>query len=306
MAGVQANGIHIEFDDRGPQDAEAVVLLAGGGEQIGSVEFPEDFCDVLAGRGFRVLRMDNRDAGLSTAFPDHPVDLAALLAAHASGAAFSVPYTLADMADDVAGLLDALAIPRAHVLGASLGGLIARWVAVRHLARVRSLTLVMTGSGAQPGEADVDFRVAPEMLALMLRMNERVDDREQAIARVVETWRALWGPGSPFDERWVRSRVAAAYDRSYRPEGTARQMAATVATGGLFAAQSRIQVPTLIVHGDSDPLLPVAHAQVAAQAIPGARLRVIEGMGHEMAPRIWPELIRSFEEVARGEGTGVS
>jgi pimeloyl-ACP methyl ester carboxylesterase len=298
MPGIQANGIRIEFDDRGPGDAEVVVLLAGGGEQIGSVEFPEDFCDALAGRGFRVLRMDTRDAGLSTDFPDHPVDLGAILAAHASSAAFSVPYTLADMADDVAGLLDALGILRAHLLGASLGGLTARLVAIRHPTRVKSLTLVMTGCGALPGEADIDLPPDPDLWAMMLRMTERVD-RAEAITRLVETWRALWGPGAPFDEPCVRSQVAAAHDRSYRPEGIARQIAAVVATPGLFAAQSRIRAPTVVVHGASDRLLPVEHARLTAGAIPGARLRVIEGMGHEMAPRTWPELIESFEEVAR-------
>jgi pimeloyl-ACP methyl ester carboxylesterase len=299
MARVEANGIQLEYDDRGPRDGEVVVLLAGGGEQIGSVEFPEDFCDALAGRGFRAVRLDNRDAGLSTAFSECPLDLGAVLSAHASGRPFSVPYTLADMADDVASLLDALGVSRAHVWGASLGGLIARWVAIRHPGRVRGLTLIMTGSGAQPGEAEVDFRVAPDKLALLARMTERAPDREQAIECVVEVWRALWGPGSAFDEAWVRARVAAAHDRSYRPEGLARQLAATVATNGLFAAQAGIRAPTLIVHGDSDPLLPVEHARLIARAIPGARLRVVEGMGHDMDRRTWPDLIRWFEEVAR-------
>lgn len=276
------------------------MLIAGLGEQIGSVEFPEDFCEALAGRGFRALRMDNRDAGLSTDFPDHPIELGAFFAAHAAGAAPPVPYTLDDMADDVAGLLDALGVARAHVLGASLGGVIARLVAIRHPARVASLTLVMSGCGAQPGDVDVDLRPDPAMFGRMLGMAERVADRGQAIERLVETWRALWGPGSSFDEAWVRSRVAAAYDRSYRPEGMARQLAAAVATRGFFAAQSRIEVPTMIVHGDSDPMLPLEHARITAAAIPGARLRVIEGMGHEMDRRMWPELLRSLEEVARG------
>ena len=299
MAHVQANGIRIEFDDRGPRAGDVVVLIAGLGEQIGSVEFPDEFCAHLVDRGFRVIRMDNRDAGLSTGFDDHHVDLSAAFAARAAGKTAAVPYTRIDMADDVAGLVDALGIKAAHLMGASMGGFIARLVTLRHAAKVRSLTLVMTGSGADPGDSEVVFHDDPERLRLLISMTEQLGERELAIARLVDVWRAMWGPGSPFEETWIRARVTAAYERSYRPEGIARQLAAGLAPTGLFAAQSRITVPTVIIHGDCDRIVSVEHAHVTATAIPSARLQVITGMGHEMAPQMWPQLIQSFLDVAQ-------
>jgi pimeloyl-ACP methyl ester carboxylesterase len=295
MPRVPANGIEIEYESYGEPTDPAVILIAGLGEQMYGVEFPVDFCTGLAERGFRVIRFDNRDCGLSTGFDGIDVpsnsDISAALE---PGVQPDVPYTSYDMADDVAGLCEALSIGAAHIVGASMGGYIARWVALRHPAIVRSLTLIMTTGGDRktlppPSPATADA---------MSSKGTRQPDRETAIRKYISAWRSYNGPNYPFHEDWVTEVAATQYDRAYRPEGVRRHAAATYATPDLKDVQTSIAVPIVIIHGTHDPVLPVEHAHASAAALPNATLEIFEGMGHEMPPEAWPRMFDAIAAVA--------
>ena len=277
MPDVQRDDFTIHYEVTRPGDGPTLLLVAGLGEQIGSVEYPEAQCDAFAAQGFCVVRMDNRDCGLSV--PDGE-----------PGA-----YTLHHMADDAVAVLDDLGVARAHLLGASLGGFIVRWIALRQPARVASLTVVMSGSAAAPGEdgPQVDATVAHRLLEMAERR-----DRSEAIELQVDEWRWLWGRVYPFDEAWVRARVEHAYERAYRPEGIGRLLQAAVATPGLWDAQSDIRHPTLVVHGGEDPCFPPDHARATAERIPGAQLWLDPGMGHIMHREQWVELAERVRALA--------
>ena len=269
MPEIQRGDFAIHYETTRPGDGPTLLLVAGLGEQIGSVEFSEEQCDAFAARGFRAVRMDNRDCGLSVAEHDAPV------------------YTLHDMADDVAGVLDDLGVERAHLLGASLGGFVVRWVAVRHPERVASLTVVMSGSGAGP--EDEGPGLEPSVVARLLDMAERREPAA-AIDQLVEKWRWLWGSEYPFEEDWVRARVEYAFARAYRPEGVARLLRASAQTPGLWQAQTQIGCPTLVVHGGEDPCFGPEHARATADRIKTAKLWLDPAMGHIMHREQWDEL----------------
>ncbi len=260
--------IHYEvsIDNDGP----TLVLIAGLGEQIGGVEYPDEQCTFFGNAGFKVVRIDNRDTGLSGPTTEEPVD-----------------YTLHDMADDVAAVIRELDDGPVHVLGASLGGFIARWVTIRHPELVSTLTVVMSGSGAGPDDD------GPGVDPAVREKNAKVLDvlpRDQAIENTVDYWRWLWGNGYPFPETFVQERVAYAYDRAYRPEGIGRQLKAAISTPGLWEAQSQISVPTLVLHGGEDPYFSAAHGEATAERIPGATLWFDPRMGHIMHQEQWEEL----------------
>ena len=260
-------------------DGPTLVLIAGLGEQIGSVEYPVEQCELFGAEGFRVVRIDNRDSGLSG-----PAEAEA-----------PNPYTLFDMADDVAAVFKDLGGKPVHVLGASMGGFIARWVAIRHPDLVASLTVVMSGSGAA---ADEDGpQVNPEARERSASMLESFP-RDEAIDSGVDTWRWLWGEGYPFPERFVRERLAYAVDRAYRPQGVARQIGAVIATQGLWNAHAKIQCPTLVVHGGEDPYFSAAHGEAIAERIPGAQLWIDPLMGHIMHQEQWRELAHRVSGLA--------
>ena len=268
--------VDLMVDDRGREDAPVIVIALGFSAQIGGVPFPDDFVDALCGRGWRVVRFDYRDIGLSTSFDDCPVDLDDIANRCAEGLPVQVPYLLTDMADDIAGLIHSLGRGvRARLVGFSLGGLIARWVAVRHPEVVNSLVVMMSPLGT-PGPAPAALKF---MRAKAIRR-----ERTQAIDTDVETWRSYAGTAFPFDEAWVRQRVEFAYDRAYRPEAMQRQLAARLATPPITGHQDSLAVPTRVVQCDCDPIIPVA------DAIPGAELMVIPGLGHELPPAAWPLL----------------
>jgi pimeloyl-ACP methyl ester carboxylesterase len=285
---VRANGIDIEYDVRGPQDARPLLLIMGLGTQM--IHWPDGFIDLLIDRGHRVARFDNRDSGLSTNFDQSPVDLAALLTAVFTGQQPSAPYLLDDMADDTAGLLDALAWPSAHVVGASMGGMIAQALAIRHPERVRSLTSMMsTPEFVEP---------APEMVSMLA--TPMPTERQAYIDAGVRVWQMLAGPGFPLteqDDAEARRIMALAYDRHHDPEATMRQLAAILASEPRTAALAHLAVPALVIHGSGDRLVPPIGGQMTAAAIPGAEHLVIEGMGHDLPRGAWIELAEAISRL---------
>ena len=280
--------VDLMVDDRGSEDWPAIVIAVGFGEQLGSVEFPDDFADALCVRNRRVVRFDHRDVGLSSGFDDQPVDHVDVRSRVRAGQAVDVPYTLVDMADDVAGIIRSLGDRPVRLVGVSMGGIIARWTAVRYPDLVDSLVLVMTSFDLRPTEGlpAPDPTVVEKMVAKAERR-----DRAEAIEAAVEAWRSYAGTEFPFDEDWTRRRVTFAYDRSYRPEALARQLAAMAASPPIAPHHGTITAPTLIVQGDADPIIAPAHGIALAAAIPRASLEMIRGMGHELPPAAWPQLL---------------
>ena len=282
---IARNGIcdinyEVTIDGGGPP----LILIAGLGEQIGSVEFPLEQCKLFADAGFKVVRIDNRDSGLSVLSED----------------AIDAPYTLIDMADDIAAVINDLDDGPVHVLGASLGGFIARWLTTRHPELVLSLTIVMSGSGAGPSEEgpQVDPAVREKNSAIL-----EVLPKEEAIESGVEYWRWLWGNGYPFPEALIRKRLAHSIDRSYRPDGLARQIRAAISTEGLWEAQTQIAIPTLVLHGGEDPYFSTSHGESISKRISGAKLWMDPQMGHIMHEEQWSDLATRVKELAFDSGT---
>lgn len=240
------------------------------GEQIGSVEYPVEQCELFGEQGLRVVRIDNRDTGLSG--PDDNDD---------------TPYTLHDMADDIAAVIRGLGEGPVNVLGASMGGLIARWLTIRHPDLVSTLTVVMSGCGASPTDngPQVDPSVRERAGDIIRRL-----PRDAPIQKHVEFWRWLYGDQYQFPEEFVRERVSYAYDRAYRPDGLTKQLKASMTTPGLWDEQRQIQVPTLVLHGGEDPYFSTAHGEAIANQIAGAELWIDPKMGHIMHQEHWNEL----------------
>ena len=275
--------VDLMVDDRGREDSPVMVIAMGFSAQLGGVQFPDEFADALCARGWRVIRFDCRDIGLSTGFDDQPVDVDDVAARRAAGLVVDVPYTLIEMADDIAGIVRGLGDGiRVRLVGVSLGGLIVRWAAVRHPALVESLVVMMTPLGT-PGPGP----------AALKNMRDKAVRRpkDEAIDHEIEMWRSFAGTGFPFDEAWVRRRVEFAYQRAYRPEAWLRQLAARMATPAITADQTSITVPTRVVHGDCDPVVPFAEGEALAAAIPGAEFVAFSGLGHELPPAAWPLLL---------------
>ena len=292
MPNVKANGIQIEYDTFGDTAAEPLLLIMGLGSQM--IFWHEDFCQTLADRGHYVIRFDNRDIGLSTKLDDAGVPdiLQILNALVQGGGGLQTPYTLDDMADDSVGLLDALDIERAHVCGASMGGMIAQTVAIRHPQRVKSLVSIMSTTG------DPSLPPArPEALSML--MTPPPPDRDGFIERSVVLWRTIGSPGFPIEEHLIRERAAMAYDRSYYPQGAARQLAAILAHGSRRERLKTLRIPALVIHGIDDPLVPVDAGKDTAAHIAGAELLLIEGMGHDNPPEIWPRAIDAIARLTR-------
>ena len=288
MARAGINGIDIEYETFGDRGARPLLLIMGLGAQL--VLWEEEFCTELVERGHYVIRYDNRDVGLSTKL-EHagaPSFLEAMQAA-AAGRKAEVAYTLDEMADDAAALLEALELESAHVVGASMGGMIGQTLVLRHPERVRSLTSIMSTTG-NPDLAPAH----PDALGAL--MQPRVKERDGAIEQAVSLQRMIGGTGFPFDEERARRVAARSYDRSFYPVGVARQIAAVMASGNRAPLLASVKAPTLVIHGDADPLVPIEGGRDTAQAIPGAELLVIEGMGHEMPPPVWPRIIDAISE----------
>jgi pimeloyl-ACP methyl ester carboxylesterase len=272
-------GIDIAYQRLGNPDAPAVLLIMGVAAQ--SIHWPDAFCHALVAHGLQVIRFDNRDVGLSTHLTDAPPpDLPAVLAGDLS----SVSYTLSDMAADALGLLDVLGFRKAHIVGASMGGFIAQTMAIEHPDRVRSLTSMMATTGnLQVGQPSPD--VLREVFS-----GPPATTRDEVIQRMIRAFRAVGSPGYPSDEKEVAARAGRAYDRSYDPIGVARQAIASVASGDRTERLRRLQVPTLVIHGMADRMCDVSGGRATAEAIPGAELVLIEGMGHDLPPGLRSQL----------------
>ena len=280
MPRTKANGIEIEFDEHGDPADPPVLLIMGLSAQM--TAWDDEFVELLAGHGLRVIRFDNRDIGLSTWFDAAGVpDLGEAVT---EGRLPDPVYSLADMAADAAGLLDALGIDRAHIVGASMGGMIAQTFAIAHPARTRTLTSIFSTTGdpavGQPraGLAEALFLAAPPT------------SRDEAIEASVAGTRLIGSPGYPPDEDRLRARAAAAYDRSYHPEGVLRQTLAVVTQPDRTPELRRLEVPTLVIHGDSDPLVDPSGGRATADAVPGAELWMIPGMGHDIPIALFGEI----------------
>jgi pimeloyl-ACP methyl ester carboxylesterase len=287
MTAVRTNAIDIEYEATGPRDGAPMVLIMGLGMQL--TTWPDEFCHGLASRGFRVIRFDNRDAGLSTKMPSIGwLATTALLAGVTLRMPVRPPYRLDDMGRDTVGLMDALGIDRAHIVGASMGGMIAQIVAAEYPERVKSLVSLMSTSGdpSLPGPE-------PRVLQALLRPRR---DPERGITQTVDFLRLIGSPGFPTADSELQAKVERAVRRSYRPDGWTRQFIAIQSSGSRARALRRIRAPTLIMHGADDPLIPLAAARHTAANIRGARLTIIPGWGHDLPAALIPRLVAEIAD----------
>jgi pimeloyl-ACP methyl ester carboxylesterase len=286
-----SNGLQFEVDVQGPADGEPLLMIMGLGMQL--TAWPEELVQMLVQRGFRVIRLDNRDAGLSDGFDAAGMpNLGKALLRHAVRLPVGSAYGLDDMARDTLGVMDALGLQSAHIAGASMGGMISQHIASLAPERVRSLTLMMT----TPGRRSLP---QPNLkLRLMLTSRPKTQREEDRLAHSLGIYRAIGSPGYPQDAARLRERVLSNLRRAYRPSGTARQLMAVVADGDRSAMLRRLQVPSLVLHGEADPLVPVAHGRELQRCIPGARGQFVPGWGHDLPPGIWPLLAQAIGEHA--------
>jgi len=269
------NGIEIEVERHGSPDNPALLLVRGLGSQL--IHWPDALIDGFVAAGFHVVTFDNRDTGLSTKFTSAGVpDIAAVHQKISTGQPLGLPYQLADMAKDAVGVLDALGIARAHVLGISMGGMITQHLTLAHSDRLLSATIVMSSSGAP------DLPPAsPEVWALLLA-EPTSHDRAPVIEHTLKCDYAWFSPGYPFDPAERADLIGRAYDRCYDPAGVSRQYAAVLANRRRAPALETVTTPVLVIHGTDDTLLPIAHGRDIAGRIPGAALIEIDGMGHDL------------------------
>ena len=279
-----SNGIEIEYETFGDPADPAILLVMGLGIQM--LGWQEEFCQMLVDRGFFVIRYDNRDVGLSSKIEDAPVpDVLALMAGNTA----SATYKVEDMADDAAGLLDALGIKAAHVVGVSMGGMIAQALAIHHPDRVLSLTSIMSTTGnPEVGQ--------PRPEAIPALISPAPDDRDGFIEYQAGLFKLIGSPAYPADPERLRGLIARSYDRMNYPIGFMRQLAGVVASPDRTEALGSVQAPTLVIHGEDDPLIGVSGGEATANAVPGAKLLKIPGMGHDLPPELWPQFVDAIVE----------
>jgi pimeloyl-ACP methyl ester carboxylesterase len=272
--------IELEYEEIGSADHPTILLIMGFTAQL--IAWPDRFCQMLVERGYHVVRFDNRDCGLSTKLDGQVVDVGALLAAALTGqevaARPEVPYTLSDMAADAVGLLDHLGVERAHIVGASMGGMIAQHIAIEHPQRVLSLTSIMSTTG-EPAYG------IPTPEGAQLLLTPPPADRDGYIARAADA--AVCSSKRYFDLELVRANAARAYDRSFYPAGASRQIGAVLASGSRAEGLSALQVPTLVIHGRDDTLVAPSGGLRTAELIPGAHLLLLADMGHDLPEPLW-------------------
>jgi pimeloyl-ACP methyl ester carboxylesterase len=280
-----ANGIEIVYETIGDPANPPLLLVMGLGTQL--IHWDIELCERFAERGFHVIRFDNRDAGRSTHINAPVPNLMRAMA----GLKIDAPYRLDDMADDAFGLLDHLGIEAAHVAGVSMGGMIAQTMAIRRPERVLSLTSIMSTTGERRAGR-------PKLRVWGVLLRKAPSDREAAVEYFVRVFRMIGSKGFPADEDRIREHAAQAYDRGHSPAGTGRQLAAIMASGDRTKRLRELHVPTLVFHGKSDPLVPFRGGRATADAIPGARLIAIPGMGHDLPRQVWPQLVDAVAETA--------
>jgi pimeloyl-ACP methyl ester carboxylesterase len=295
MARARANGIDIEYETLGDRSHPAMLMIMGLGAQL--VHWPDTFCQGLAERGFHVVRFDNRDSGLSTKFTSagRP-DLSAVVTQVMMGQRADVPYRLDDMAADAVGLIDALGIAKAHMIGASMGGSIAQLVAFHHPARTRSLVSMMSTSGRP------ELGAAEREVVKVILGRPPPDDREALIRHILRVRQAIGSPRHPESEAEHRALVERALVRAYNPDGNDRQYAAVIASGHRVELLAKVRVPTLVLHGEDDPLLPQDHARDTAMLVPGAEIEVYPGWGHDIPKGMIPTLVERIAVFCKAAG----
>jgi pimeloyl-ACP methyl ester carboxylesterase len=283
MTSRPANGITIEYDTFGDPSAPPVLLIMGLGAQM--TLWDPRFCQLIADRGFYVIRFDNRDIGLSTWFDDTGItDLSAVI----SGTV-DAPYSLSDMAADAAGLLDALGISSAHIVGASMGGMIAQTFAIEFPTKTRTLTSIMSTTGDPAvGQASAE--------ALAALIGPAPTSRDEAVESRVRLSKVIGSPGFPEDESQLREYAASAFDRSFHPSGQVRQVAAVLSQPDRTQALQLVAIPTLVIHGADDPLVDVSGGKATADAVPDAKLKIVPGMGHDLPSALYEEIVDSLVE----------
>jgi len=270
------NGIELAWQEVGDPEAEPLLLIMGLGTQM--LGWDEELCVQLAERGFRVVRFDNRDIGHSTMLDAAGVpSRAALFLGRRARAA----YLLSDMADDAVGLMDHLGIEAAHVAGVSMGGMIGQTLAIEHPERIRSLVSIMSTTGGRTVGT-------PSLKAFGMMLAKAPHGRAAYVERIVKTFKLIGSPAYPMDEPRFRELAGRLYDRSHNPKGVLRQMHAITASGNRTAALHKLSLPATVIHGTRDVLIRPSGGRATARAIPGARLRIVEGMGHDLPRDLWP------------------
>lgn len=287
------SNIDLEYETFGDRSDPPILLVAGFGSQL--LAWNTGFCEELARRGRFVIRYDNRDAGLSSKFEQFPVDMGALISTATVGDFEAVrdiaPYRLADLADDAANLIAALGLDQVHVVGASMGGMVAQLIAIRHPGVVATLTSMMSSTGS----SDVGQSTPDAFAALMKPVSS---NRDGFIADTVASSR-VWASKRYFDESSAAALAAASYDRGLCPAGTTRQLAALLATGSLESELASLRLPVLVIHGTDDTLIDVSGGRRTAEVIPGAELLIVPDMGHDRPEPLWPVLCDAIEAHTR-------
>ncbi|MFX1319180.1 MAG: alpha/beta fold hydrolase [Promethearchaeota archaeon] len=288
---VKVNGVDLCYDTFGDPQNPAMLLVMGLGAQM--IRWKGEFCEQLATNGYFVIRFDNRDVGKSTKFEEAGIpNIISMLLEVQQGKVVSAPYTLTDMAKDAVGLLDVLKINAAHVVGASLGGMIAQTMTINYPDRVQTLTSIMSSTGNPE-------LPQPKPEAQMILLQAPPSDRDEYIEYTVKRQQVLSGSHYPLDEANVRDLAARTFDRSFYPQGTARQLAAILASGNRKDALKNVKTPTLVIHGDADPLMPVEGGKDTAASVPGAQLTIIKGMGHDIPRQVAPQIIELITKHAK-------
>ncbi len=289
MPNVTANGIQIEYETFGEPSSQPLLLIIGLAGQL--IFWDEQLCRQLAESGHYVIRFDNRDVGLSSKIEEAGVpEVIKAVEALMLGQEINPPYTIEDMADDAVGLLDALCIEKAHICGMSMGGMIAQSIAIRYPERVLSLISIYSTTG----NPDLP-QPKPEIMEVLL--TPPPEEREPCIEHTLKVFRTIAGPGFPFDEEYQRKIAAQAYDRAFYPQGVSRQLMAIMAQSNRKPALASVSVPTLVIHGDDDPLVPVEGGKDTAEAVPGTELIIIEGMGHDLPHSgAWPQIVDAIAD----------
>lgn len=280
-----SDDIELCYETFGSSEDPTILLIMGLGTQM--LAWDEEFCGLLVDRGFHVVRFDNRDCGRSSRVQAKPPGLVDLAKRSKRAAA----YTLTDLAQDAVGLLDHLGVERAHLVGASMGGMIAQTVAIEHPDRAASLVSVMSNAGGR-------LKGQPTIGAYRVLLQQAPKDRDSFVEHTVKLWNVIGSPGFPHDDDAIRERSGIAFDRGVTAAGTGRQLMAIAASANRTPGLRKLKLPTTVIHGTKDVLVRISGGREVAAAVPGARMVEIEGMGHDLPPGAWPQIVDAIVENA--------